>query len=87
MSVADWFSPGDLAFIGTLGAVALALFALRCGDWLPRPNPGDLPYRWGRVAFSIREARGDVLAWIFATLGSVVGMTILLFIHGSMWSG
>lgn len=53
---------------GFVGAMALWFSVYWYGDWLERPSPGDLPYRWGRVAWNAKEAKAERSAWFAAAL-------------------
>lgn len=64
--------------VGLLGAEILWFYVLFEGDWLECPRPGDLPYRWGRIAWRIREARRHRWGWFLAGLVAAVGHLFLL---------
>lgn len=79
----DFLGPW-LPSIGFLGAMALWFYVLLEGDWLSRPNPGDLPHRWGRIAWDVRVAGRLRWAWFMSALIASLLYLLMLGLHGGL---
>jgi hypothetical protein len=88
MNYADVLAP-YAAPTGLMGAEVLAWVAYFFGDYRIRPRTGDLPYRWGRVAWQTRKARERrfavaVLGLLMALSGAVLMLISLVMQKGSL---